>query len=254
MDLQSLDLDVAAPARRRDGPGGNGTPGIRVIVCDAQPVVREGLQAILARDPDLKVAGQASSGEQAMTVARRLRPSVVIMDHRIPAPDGIEATRQLAGPHVADRMKVLLLVAEAAEDELVAALQAGARGLLRKDESANTLVQAVHVVAAGGVLLATRPSLTAKLLDRLLRNSLTSTRLPPALAALTARELEVLRLVAKGYSNRVIAQALSLCEATVKSHLHHLSRKLDVRDRTQAVVLAYETGLIRPSWDASPAD
>jgi DNA-binding NarL/FixJ family response regulator len=247
MPLHSLDLDDSAAPPRNGKAGANGGPGIRLLVCDAQPLVRAGLRAILGRHAELTVAGEACNGEEVVAAARELRPSVVIMDHRMPGLDGIETTRRLAGPGVEDPLKVLLLITEVVQDELIAALQAGARGLLRKDESPRTLVHAVHVVAAGSVLLATAMSVTSSLLGRLLRDSRTTLTPPATLAALTARELEVLRLVAKGCSNQAIAQALSLCEATVKSHLHHLNRKLNLQDRTQAAVLAYETGLIQPA-------
>jgi DNA-binding NarL/FixJ family response regulator len=247
MSLQSLDLDDSTASPRHRRAGTNGGPAIRVMVCDPQPLVRAGLRAILGRHPELTMAGEACDGDQAVAAALELRPTVVIMDHRMPGLDGIEATRRLAGPGVEHPISVLLLVTEVVQEELIAALQAGARGLLRKDESPRTLVHAVHMVASGGVLLATIPSVTASLLGRLLRNSLTTIKPPPMLAALTTRELEVLRLVARGYSNQVIAETLSLCEATVKSHLYHLNRKLDLQDRTQAAVLAYETGLIQPA-------
>jgi DNA-binding NarL/FixJ family response regulator len=252
MPLQSLELDGPAAPARHGETGANGGPGIRLLVCDAQPLVRAGLRAILGRHPEMIVAGEACSGDEVVASARKLRPSVVIMDHRMPGMDGIQTTRQLAGPGVEDPINVLLLITEVVQDELIAALHAGARGLLRKDESPRTLVHAIHVVAAGGVLLATTLSVTTSLLSRLLRDSGTTVTPPPTLAALTSRELEVLRLVARGFSNQAIAQALSLCEATVKSHLHHLNRKLNLQDRTQAAVLAYETGLIRPACGGAP--
>jgi DNA-binding NarL/FixJ family response regulator len=250
MPLQPLELDDSAVPARNGAVDANGGARIRLLVCDGQPLVRAGLRAILGRNAEMTVAGEASSGEEAVAAARALRPGVVIMDHRLPGPDGIEITRRLAGPGVKDPVNVLLLITEVVQDELIAALQAGARGLLRKDESPRTLVHAVHVVAAGGVLLAATLGVTAGLLGRLLRDSRTTVTPPPTLAALTPRELEVLRLVARGYSNQAIARALSLCEATVKSHLHHLNRKLHLQDRTQAAVLAYETGLIQPACGA----
>lgn len=246
MPLRSLDTGDATPARRGGRAGRNGGPRIRVLVCDPQPVVRAGLTAILGRDPETVVAGEACDGNEVVAAALQLRPTVVVVDHQTLASGGIEATGQLAGPGVADPIGVLLLTEAVQEEELIAALRAGARGLLRKDGSPGMLVHAVHVVATGGLVLATGPPVTTDLLDRLLRGSSPMARPPAALAALTARELEVLRLVARGYSNQVIANTLSLCEATVKSHLHHLSRKLDLQDRTQAAVLAYETGLMQP--------
>jgi DNA-binding NarL/FixJ family response regulator len=241
------DLGGATAARRNGKAARSNRSRIRVMVCDPQPVVRAGLKAILGRNPETVIAGEACDGEEAVAAALRLRPTVVVMDHRMLTSGGIEATRRLAGPGVAEPIGVLLLLTEAVEEEeLIAALRAGARGLLRKDGSPGMLVHAVHVVATGGVVLAMVPSVTAEVLDRLLRSSSTVARPPAALTALTARELDVLRLVARGHSNQVIADALSLCEATVKSHLHHLSRKLDLQDRTQAAVLAYETGLIQP--------
>jgi DNA-binding NarL/FixJ family response regulator len=198
---------------------------------------------ILSAEPGLTVVGEAGDGAAAVELARRLRPDVVLMDIRMPGMDGIAATRLLAGPGVEDPLKVLILTTFELDEYVVEALRAGASGFLLKDAPPEDLVEAIVIVASGEALLA--PSITRRLLDRV------ASRLPPAqenavpaLAELTDRELEVLKLIARGMSNAEIAAKLVVSETTVKTHVSRVLSKLDVRDRVQVVILAYETGLV----------
>ena len=216
---------------------------IRVLLVDDQPLLRTGFRMILSAEPDLQVVGEAGDGAAAVELARRLRPDVVLMDIRMPGMDGIQATRALAGPGVEDPLKVLMLTTFGQDEYVVESLRAGASGFLLKDAPAEDLVEAIRVIAAGEALLA--PSVTRRLLDRV------ASRLPPAhdnkipaLSELTERELEVLKLVARGLSNAEIAERLVVSETTVKTHVSRILGKLDLRDRVQIVILAYETGLI----------
>ncbi|MGO9178750.1 MAG: response regulator [Candidatus Limnocylindrales bacterium] len=215
---------------------------IRVLLVDDQPLLRTGFRMMLSAEPDLAVVGEAGDGAAAVELAGRLHPDVILMDIRMPGMDGIEATRRLAGPGVADPAKVLMLTTFGLDEYVVEALRAGASGFLLKDSSPEDLIEAIHVIAAGEALLA--PSVTRRLLDRF------ASRLPalsettnPALADLTERELEVLRLVAQGLSNAEIADRLAVSETTVKTHVAHVFAKLDLHDRVQAVILAYQAGL-----------
>jgi DNA-binding NarL/FixJ family response regulator len=215
----------------------------RVLLVDDQPLLRTGFRMILSAEPDLQVVGEAGDGATAVELARRLRPDVVLMDIRMPGMDGIQATRALAGPGVEDPLKVLMLTTFGLDEYVVESLRAGASGFLLKDAPAEDLVEAIRVIAAGEALLA--PSVTRRLLDRV------ASRLPPAhdnkvpaLSELTERELEVLKLVARGLSNAEIAEKLVVSETTVKTHVSRILGKLDLRDRVQVVILAYETGLI----------
>ncbi len=215
---------------------------IRVLLVDDQPLLRTGFRMMLSAEPDLAVVGEAGDGAAAVELAGRLHPDVILMDIRMPGMDGIEATRRLAGPGVADPAKVLMLTTFGLDEYVVKALRAGASGFLLKDSSPEDLIEAIHVIAAGEALLA--PSVTRRLLDRF------ASRLPalsettnPALADLTERELEVLRLVAQGLSNAEIADRLAVSETTVKTHVAHVFAKLDLHDRVQAVILAYQAGL-----------
>ncbi len=216
---------------------------IRVLLVDDQPLLRTGFRMILSAEPDLQVVGEAGDGATAVELARRLRPDVVLMDIRMPGMDGIQATRALAGPGVEDPLKVLMLTTFGLDEYVVESLRAGASGFLLKDAPAEDLVEAIRVIAAGEALLA--PSVTRRLLDRV------ASRLPPAhdntipaLSELTEREMEVLKLVARGLSNAEIAEKLVVSETTVKTHVSRILGKLDLRDRVQVVILAYETGLI----------
>ena len=216
---------------------------IHVLLVDDQPLLRTGFRMILSAEPDLQVVGEAGDGAAAVELARRLRPDVVLMDIRMPGMDGIQATRALAGPGVEDPLKVLMLTTFGQDEYVVESLRAGASGFLLKDAPAEDLVEAIRVIAAGEALLA--PSITRRLLDRV------ASRLPPAhdnmipaLSELTEREMEVLKLVARGLSNAEIAEKLVVSETTVKTHVSRILGKLGLRDRVQVVILAYETGLI----------
>ena len=215
----------------------------RVLLVDDQPLLRTGFRMILSAEPDLAVVGEAGDGATAVELARRLKPDVVLMDIRMPVMDGIQATRALAGPGVEDPIKVLMLTTFGLDEYVVESLRAGASGFLLKDAPPEDLVEAIRIVAAGEALLA--PSVTRRLLDRV------ASRLPPAnenaipaLAELTDREMEVLKLLARGLSNAEIAEKLVVSETTVKTHVSRVLAKLELRDRVQAVILAYETGLV----------
>ena len=218
---------------------------IRVLVVDDQDLVRAGFAMILDAQPDVEVVGEAGDGARAVELARRLRPDVVLMDVRMPGVDGLEATRRLAGPGVADPVRVLILSTFDLDDYVYEALRAGASGFLLKDVPRGDLVAAVRVVAAGEALLA--PSVTRRLIAEFARRPARPESPAPAqLEPLTARERDVLELLARGRSNAEIAEALYVGEATVKSHVAHVLMKLGLRDRIQAVIFAYEVGLVRP--------
>jgi DNA-binding NarL/FixJ family response regulator len=224
---------------------------IRVLLVDDQQLVRTGFRMILADEPDIEVVGEAPDGRTALDAVTRVRPDVVVMDLRMPHMDGVEATRRLATGS-ADGPRVLVLTTFDADEYVVEALRAGASGFLLKDVPPADFVAAIRLIAAGDALLA--PSVTRRLLDRV-RDRLSA----PADAArderlreLTEREVEVLGLMARGHSNREIADRLVLAEATVKTHVSHVLDKLDLRDRAQAVVLAYEVGLVRPGEASQP--
>ncbi|TMD94419.1 MAG: response regulator transcription factor [Chloroflexi bacterium] len=201
--------------------------------------MRAGFRMILEAQPDLRVVAEAADGVEAVELARRHRPDVILMDIRMPRMDGVEATRRLAGH------RVLILTTFNLDEYVVEALRAGASGFLLKDAPPEELVRAVRVVAAGEALLS--PAVTRTLLDRVVqRLPAAGARAPALLDELTERELEVLRLVARGLSNGEIAAHLVVGETTVKTHVSHLLDKLGLRDRVQAVVLAYELGLVSP--------
>ncbi|HEY8340635.1 MAG TPA: response regulator transcription factor [Egibacteraceae bacterium] len=217
---------------------------IRVLLVDDQALMRAGFRMILESEDDLEVVGEAGNGYEALELARRTRPDVVLMDIRMPKMDGVEATRHLAGPDVEDPVKVLILTTFDLDEYVYSALRAGASGFLLKDAPPDDLVDAIRVVAAGDALLA--PSVTRRLLDEFASRPDPSARPPAALERLTAREVEVLTLVARGLSNAEIAKELYVGETTVKTHVGRILAKLGLRDRVQAVVLAYEEGLVRP--------
>ena len=218
---------------------------IRVLIADDQPLMRTGFRMILDAEPGLEVVGEAADGAEAGRLAGHVRADVVLMDIRMPGMDGIEATRRLAGGGVQDPVRVLILTTFDLDEYVLSALRAGASGFLLKDVPPEDLVEAIQVVAAGDALLA--PSVTRRLLDRFAANLPDpAAARPAALDSLTARELEVLGLVARGMSNAEIADHLVVSETTVKTHVGRLLAKLDLRDRVQAVVLAYETGIARP--------
>jgi DNA-binding NarL/FixJ family response regulator len=215
---------------------------IRVLIADDQALVRTGFRKILESEPDLNVVGEAADGAEAVEGSLRLRPDVVLMDIRMPRLDGLEATRRLAG-----KTRVLILTTFDLNEYVYDALRAGASGFLLKDAPADQLVTAIRVVAAGDALLA--PSITKRLIEQFARRPPASER-PAALQALSPRELDVLRLVARGLSNAEIADELCVGDATVKTHVSRILQKLSLRDRVQAVVLAYESGLVTPGRPA----
>ena len=215
-----------------------------MLVADDQGMVRAGFRMILEAQPDLEVVGEAADGRQAVEAARRLRPDVVLMDIRMPLMDGIEATRRLAGPGVTDPVQVLVLTTFDLDEYVFEALRAGASGFLLKDLPREELVRAVRVVAAGEALLA--PRVTRRLIEEFARRPASAEHRPETLGALTAREHEVLGLLARGHSNAEIAAELVISEQTVKTHVGNVLAKLGLRDRIQAVILAYEVGLIQP--------
>ena len=212
---------------------------LRVVIADDQAMMRAGCRMILEAQGDIEVAAEAGDGAEAVAAAERTRPDVVLMDIRMPVMDGVEATRRLPGH------RVVILTTFNLDEYVVEALRAGASGFLLKDAPPEELVAAVRVVAAGDALLS--PAVTRRLLDRVVSRLPDRPEPPPdALAELTERELEVLRLVARGLSNAEIAAGLVVSEATVKTHVSHVLQKLRLRDRVQAVVLAYDLGLVRP--------
>jgi DNA-binding NarL/FixJ family response regulator len=215
---------------------------IRVVVADDQDIVRAGFAALLATQPDIDVVGTAADGAEAVRACREHQPEVVLMDVRMPVMDGIEATRRLTGADPAPR--VIILTTFDLDDYVYDALSAGASGFLLKDAGAERLFDAVRVVAAGDALLA--PTVTRRLIAEFARQRPRLTPRPDRLEVLTERETEVLRLIAEGLSNLEIADRLVVSDETVKTHVSHVLSKLDLRDRTQAVVVAYESGLVEP--------
>ncbi|MFJ7909887.1 MULTISPECIES: response regulator [unclassified Kitasatospora] len=220
---------------------------IRVIIVDDQAMVRAGFAALLNAQSDIDVVGDAADGAQALEVNGRTHPDVVLMDVRMPVMDGLEAARRLLDPEVpgAHRPKVLMLTTFDVDDYVYEALRAGASGFLLKDAPPADLIAAVRVVAAGEALLA--PSVTRRLIEDFARTRPAKRRDPKVrLNGLTPRETEVLELIARGLSNQEIAAGLVLAEQTVKTHIGRILAKLGLRDRAQAVVLAYESGLVTP--------
>lgn len=214
---------------------------VRVLLVDDQELMRMGFRMVLDAQDDLEVVGEAGNGAEAVEIAERLRPDVVLMDVRMPVLDGVEATRRIVA---ADSAKVLVMTTFDLDEYALSALRNGASGFLLKDAPPESLVTAVRSVASGDAVVA--PSVTKRLLDRFLGERGGQLRDASVLDVLTGREREVLVLVAKGLSNAEIAGKLFLSEATVKTHLGRILSKLDIRDRVQAVVLAYETGLVKP--------
>ncbi|GLW27266.1 response regulator [Actinoplanes regularis] len=215
---------------------------IRVLIADDQAMVRQGFGALLAAQPDLLVVGDAADGAAAITAARALNPDVVLMDVRMPVMDGLEATRRLAGDGQSGGPRILILTTFDLDDYVYEALRAGASGFLLKDAPAADLVRAVRVVAAGEALLA--PSVTRRLIAEFAARPRRGQPRPAALSTLTPRETEVLRLIARGRSNQEIAADLVVAEQTVKTHVGRILTKLALRDRAQAVVFSYESGLV----------
>jgi DNA-binding NarL/FixJ family response regulator len=210
---------------------------LRVVIADDQPMMRAGFKAVLEATGDIEVVGEAGNGEEAVQVATEHAPDVVLMDIRMPVLDGIEATRRLP------RQKVLILTTFGVDDYIIAALRAGASGFLLKDAPTAKVVEAVRAVAAGDAVLS--PAVTRQLLDQVGRRLPAAvSQEPESLAQLTEREREVLRMLAAGLTNAEIAGVLVVSEATVKSHVSNLLGKLGLRDRVQAVIYAYENGLV----------
>ncbi len=218
------------------------TSSIRVVLADDQEIVRTGLRMIVESQPDLEVVGEAADGGAAIEVARRTRPDVVLMDIRMPVLDGIEATRRITAAAGEPRVRVLILTTYEADEYVFDALGAGASGFLLKASPPEDLVRGIREVAAGDALLA--PSVTRRLIQEFATRPARSGRANPDLGLLTERELDVLREVARGFTNAEIAARLHVAETTVKTHVAHVLDKLELRDRVQAVILAYENGLL----------
>jgi DNA-binding NarL/FixJ family response regulator len=218
---------------------------LRVLLADDQALIRAGFRMILEAQPDITVVGEAADGEAAIRETRRLSPDVVLMDVRMPGLDGLEATRRLLEASSGRPPRVLILTTFDLDDYVYAALQAGASGFLLKDVTPEHLVGAVRTVAVGDALLA--PSITRRLVERFVRPAPAAAGSRDAIASLTSRELEVFRLVARGLANAEIAAELVVSEATVKTHVAAILAKLEVRNRAQLVVLAYEGGIVTPA-------
>ncbi|NKY52004.1 response regulator [Nocardia vermiculata] len=216
---------------------------ITVLIADDQAMVRQGFGALLAAQPDISVIGDAADGAVAVTEAKRLRPDVVLMDVRMPHMNGLEAARAILAAGFDPPVRVLMLTTFDIDDYVYEALGLGASGFLLKDAPADELVRAVRVVAEGQALLA--PTVTRRLIADVTRRRVRP-KPSPALGMLTPREREVLELIAKGMSNTEIAESLFVAEQTVKTHVSKVFSKLDLRDRAQAVVIAYESGLVTP--------
>ncbi|MGH3093789.1 MAG: response regulator [Gaiellaceae bacterium] len=218
-----------------------------VLIVDDQALVRAGFRMILEAEEDMEVVGEAADGREAVAEAGRLRPDVVLMDVRMPDMDGIEATRRLLGQDRTEA-KIVMLTTFDMDEYVYDALRAGASGFLLKDVPPEQLVAGIRAVASGDALLA--PSVTRRVIEEFVRRPPDSVRTaPPELAELTARELEVLKLIARGLANAEIAKELFVSETTVKTHVAHVLMKLKLRDRVQAVVFAYESGLVLPGAD-----
>jgi DNA-binding NarL/FixJ family response regulator len=210
---------------------------IRVALADDQALVRAGFRMIVESQPDMQVAGEAADGQEAIDLVKREQPDVVLMDIRMPRLDGLEATRQVAG-----KTRVVILTTYELDEYVFDALAAGASGFLLKAAPPEDLVRAIREVASGDALLA--PSVTRRLIEEFAKRPEPSNRKPKELESLTEREVEVLREVARGLTNGEIATTLHVSETTIKTHVAHLLDKLDLRDRVQAVILAYEAGLV----------
>src|SRR5580700_10717134 len=218
------------------------SPAISVLIADDQDLVREGLRMLLQAEPGITVAGEAGTGSEAITATRKLDPDVVLMDVRMPGMDGIEAAAHLI--RAGSRARILMLTTFDLDQYVYRAMRAGASGFLLKDASRDQLATAVRTVAAGEALLA--PSITRRLIEDFCRGPAPGAAVGSAAGHLSERELDVVRAVAEGLSNAEIAAKLYLSEATVKSHVARVLAKLDLRDRVQIAVFAYEKGIVRP--------
>jgi len=219
-----------------------GPEHLRVVIADDQSLVRAGFRMILESEDGIEVVAEASDGEEAVRAVRRTKPDVVLMDIRMPGLDGLEATCRILGDGATSH--IIMLTTFDLDEYVYAALSAGASGFLLKDVTPEQLIAAVRMIAAGDALLA--PSITRRLIERFVRRDATAGVAPRELWSLTAREREVMTLMARGLSNSELAAQLHLSEATVKTHVARILSKLELRDRVQAVVLAYETGLVQP--------
>ena len=215
----------------------------RVLIADDEALMRAGLAELLTADPEIEIVGQASTGREAVEQARRLTPDLVLMDVRMPDLDGIAATRELS--RAAPTVRVLILTTFEQDDYVFGALRAGASGFLLKRTRPEELIAAVHTIAAGDSLLS--PSVTRRVIDRMAQQPTPDLSDQARLDDLTPREREVLELLARGLSNREIASVLVVEESTIKTHVKRILMKLDLRDRVQAVIFAYETGVNRPA-------
>jgi DNA-binding NarL/FixJ family response regulator len=215
---------------------------IRVLLADDQPLVRAGLRVLFESERDIAVTGEAANGEEAVSLARHVRPDVALMDIRMPVLDGLEATRQIAAEAQLAAVKVLIVTTFESDEYVFEALRAGASGFLLKDAEPTELLHAVRVVADGDALLS--PSVTRRLITRFVAAPERDPSPPPQLEALTDREREIMALVARGLSNDQIAGLLTISPATAKTHVSRAMLKLGARDRAQLVVLAYQTGLV----------
>ena len=221
---------------------------VKVLIVDDQSLVRAGFRMILDAETDIEVIGEASDGREAIEAVARITPDVILMDIRMPNLDGLEATRRILDGQ-SDGPRVLMLTTFDLDEYVYEALRAGASGFMLKDTPPEQLVEAIHVVAGGDALLS--PTITRRVIEEFVRRPPASLQTPPPeIADLTARELEVLTYIAKGSSNAEIAKALFVSETTVKTHVARILMKLDLRDRVQAVVFAYETGLVQPGAGA----
>lgn len=217
---------------------------VRVLLADDEQLVRAGFRLILESEPDLEVVGEAGNGAEAFALTQELDPDVVLMDVQMPEVNGLEATRQIAALGRTESSRVLILTTFEVDEYVYEALRAGASGFLLKRTPAADLVAGIRVVAGGDALLA--PSVTRRLIDQFAQRPAAAKTRARALDEITAREREVLALVAHGHSNAEIADLLVLAEGTVKTHIKRIFMKLDLRDRTQAVIYAYDTGLVEP--------
>jgi len=215
---------------------------VRVLLVDDQLLVRSGLKMIVDAQPDLEVVGEAADGREALEAFHRLKPDVIVMDIRMPHLDGVEATRRLAGPESPYRARVLILTTFDLDEYVYDALCAGAAGFMLKDAPPSELVNGIRVVADGDALLA--PSVTRRLIASYVHKVSPKPRVQAGIDQLTDREVEVLKLVAKGLANAQIAEALVVGETTVKTHVARLLDKLELQNRVQAAILAYEVGLV----------
>ena len=217
---------------------------IRILLVDDEALVRSGLRLILETEPDFEVIGEAANGAEGVDAATRLDPDLVLMDVQMPVKDGIAATREIVALGRSDSSRVIILTTFDLDEYVYEALRAGASGFLLKRAPAADLIAGIRIAAAGEALLA--PSVTRRLIDHFASRTVSATRNADALKSLTEREREVFDIIAQGLSNAEIADRLVLTEGTVKTHVSHIFDKLELRDRTQAVILAYELGVVRP--------